>query len=43
MSLRWYRVAQTVSQGQIDDMPRQLPEDLRDIFSGSRTAEGMFV
>jgi uncharacterized protein (DUF2267 family)/predicted transcriptional regulator len=36
-------VAQTVSQGQIDDMRSQLPEELRDIFSGSRTAEGIFV
>lgn len=36
-------VAQTVSPGQIDDVRRQLPEDLRDIFSDSKTAEGAYV
>jgi CBS domain-containing protein/uncharacterized protein (DUF2267 family) len=36
-------IAQTVSQGQIDDMRGQLPEDLRDIFSGSKTMEGAYV
>lgn len=32
-------VAQTVSPGQIDDVRGHLPEDLRDIFSDSKTAE----